>query len=93
MSHEETKAELEWLKIEIGKHNEISELFMATAMFLNKDIERISKEMDNPQLTPEQVDTLLQELRCIEAKFQCEKRMLAEDDKRLDILKKRFSEL
>lgn len=93
MTHEETMAEIERLKMEMRKHNEKSDLFMATAKFLNKDIARISEEMDSPYLTTEQVDTLLQELRCIENKFQCEKRMLAKDDIELETLKKRLREL
>lgn len=66
---------------------------METAVFLNKDIARISKEMDSPSLTADQVDKLLRELRCIEQKFQCERRMLAEDEVKLEALKRKLNEI
>lgn len=93
MSEEEKMVEIERLTKEILKHHEKTTLFMETAQFLNKDMARISKEMDSPSLTSEQVDRLLVELRCIERKFQCEKRMLEKDDAQLAILKKQLNEL
>lgn len=93
MSEEEKLAEIERLGAEIRKHDASTTLYLETAKFLNKDLERISKAMEAPDLTSEQVDLLLRELRFIENKFLFERRMLDEDDAKLAALKKRLGEL